>query len=481
MNEQLFASELAKALAPLVSGQSGGSKGYRYGIKADGTPSETAYLYEAGGLFGRCDGSAQLINAMVGPMGFEAVMQWTGTNTEKEFVDAWTSISEVGAEQTAACGSCTSPALQMCTQLYCFGRFCSQTDELQFDRLGVRDNANVPVKALFGDITDATGNVLVRRGEQITDAFMLQMRVTAYLQRLKNSTMLWNGNCANNVGRIYNEYDGFQKIVNTGKFDAYTQSLCPGADSFLLDYQNNAVQSDGSLAITNYFRRMVLQFMTRAGGAGFDWATSQMYIVMTPNMWDCVAKAYACAGIDLCSVGNATGTRVSQDARQAQDRYEEYLSRMALPIYGRWYPVILDNLIPETPGQANGICSDIYFLTTDVNGETVTYGQYQDFNMTYGRIRNELVSMFGSDDIAITDNGRFALIRDNSRGCFDVQILTKPRIVAKMPWLLGRLQNVCCDIPGEPVPDVTGSGRVYEDTGGRTLTPLPTLYGCTDC
>ena len=58
-------------------------------------------------------------------------------------------------------------------------------------------------------------------------------------------------------------------------------------------------------------------------------------------------------------------------------------------------------------------------------------------------------------------------MRDNSRGCFDVQVYTKPRIVARAPWLLGRIQNVCCDVLEQPLPDSTASGGVYELDGGR--------------
>lgn len=449
-----------------------------YGLKASGTPAENAYLYEAGGLFGRCDGPTQLINALVGPVGFEKVLTWIGTNTQNEFVDAWTGITETGSEQSTACGDCISVSLQACAQHYCFGRFCRQTNELQFDRLGVVSNQNVPKKVLFGNVTDAAGNILMRQGQVVDDAFVLQSASVGYLLRLKNSTLLWSGNPSNNTGQVYMEYQGFQSLVNTGKFDAYTGIPCTGLDSFLLDYQLNAVQSDGSLSITNYMRRMVLQFMRRAEGAGLDWQSATMYMVMTPNMWDCIAKRYACDGIDLCSVSD-TNSEISQDATQARERYEEYLSRMALPIYGRWYPVVLDSQIPETTGQPNGVCSDIYFITTSINGEEITFGQYQDFNMTYGSVRDEIVRLFGSDDIAITDNGRFALVRDNSRGCFDLQAYMKPRIVMKMPWLAGRIQNVCCDILGGPVPAVSGTTGIYVVDGGRTITSIPTLYG--DC
>lgn len=480
MSQETIILALAQALQPYMAAafkDAGSAKSpYHGGYKAAGTPSETAYLYESGGLFGRADGPASLINALVGPIGIESVLEWVGTDTENEFVDALTDIVETGSEQSTACGNCVSVALRACAQLYCFGRFCRQTQELQFDRLGIRANANVPVKVLFGNITDAAGNVLLRNGESITDAFLLQMRAAAYALRLKNSTMIWTGNPANDVGRTYREYTGLQMLVNTGKFDAYTQSLCDALDSFLLNYASSAVQSDGNFAITNWMRRVVLQFMRRAEGAGMDWNTAEMLIAMTPNLWDCVARAYACSGIDLCSISSSTN-QMTASADQARARYEEYLSRMALPIYGKWYPVVLDSQIPESTGQPNGVCSDIYFITKSINGEEITFGQYQDFNMTYGKVRQELISMFGSDDIAITDNGRFAVVRDNSRGCFDVQLYTKPRIVARMPWLLARIRNVCCNITGGPVPGTTGSGSVYEVDGGRAISNIPTLYG----
>lgn len=465
---------LAKALGPYME-QNKGFVLPGMGYKATGSPINS-YLYEAGGLFGRCDGSSTLINALVGPIGFEKVLDWIGTDTEKEFVDAWTDITISGSEQSTACGDCKKAEMKACAQFYCFGRFCRQSQELQFDRLGVRANGSVPIKNLFGSITAADGTVLVPQGAAITDDFYTQSAMVGYAIRLRNAQLLWNGNPINNVG-AYAEYNGFQNIVNTGKFDAYTQLACSALDSFLINMGNQAFTSDdATTGIRRNFHRMVNQFMIRGNRAGLDWDSAEMYIVMTPNMWDCVARLYACAGVDLCSLTSARNT-VMVNADQAQARYEQYLNSMQLPIDGRMYPVILDSQIPETPGQANGVCSDIYFLTTRISGRTVTYGQFQDFNKTYGRVRNEMVSMFGSDDIAITDNGRFALARSNVRGCFDIQAYVKPRIVAEMPQLLGRITNVCCGVTQEPFPDVTGSGRVYAKGGGRSTSPVPTLYG----
>lgn len=482
------AEALAATLGPYLNGTKHAEPGgyiphglkHYQNYKATGNPASDAYLYVNGGLFGRCDGSPTLINALVGPIGFEAVLDWVGSKSERVFFDALTGVPYTGSNQSTVCGDCPTVDLQACTQFYCFGRFCFGTQELQFDRIGLYANDNVPQKVLFGNITDSMGNVLIRQGEPITNIFHIQSRLAGYHLALRNSTLLWSGDPCNNSG-AYQEYIGLQNIVNTGKLDAYTQLACSAMDSFLMDLNFANFTSDGANAVRWWFKRMVDQLKMRANRAGLDWNSAEMYIVMSENLWDCVARVYACAGIDLCSVGQ-TNSRLNASAEQAQDRYEEYLMRQALPIGGRMYPVVLDSQIPETTGQANGVCSDIYFLTTKIAGQTVMWGQYQDFNATYGSVNQELRSLFGSDDIGITDNGRFAMVRSNSRGCFDVQIYTKPRIIATMPWLSGRIQNVCCNVLQQPFPDVSGSGGIYELDGGRSTTPVPVLYGdCVDC
>lgn len=465
-NQEVFVNALAKALSQVVS----------QGQKATGTPSVGHYLYENGGLFGACDGPSQVINAMVGPIGIEKDLQWFGSDVSNEFVEALTSMTESGNEQSTVCGDCITTALKVCSQLYNFGRFCRGTQELQFDRLGLKGNANIPIKTLFGSITDTMGNVVFPQGDQITDLWYLQSRSAGFALRTKNSNMIWTGNPSNNNSPAYEEYKGFQMLVNTGKYDAKTQDYCTAVDSFLMNYANNTPQATGTYAIVNWFRRMINQFEVRAEGAGLDWSTSDLIIAMHPNAWDCIAKTFSCTGVELCAGTLSTEAEIVVSADEARDRHQQFLEMKALPINGRWYPVRTDTQIPQTTGQVNGVCTDIYFITREINGEIVTYGEYQDFEATYGQIRQELISLFGSDDIAITDNGRFAVIKRNVGGCFDVTAITKPRIVLKMPWLTGRIQNLCCNVLQEPFPDPTLSGLNYEPGGGRTITPVPTLY-----
>jgi hypothetical protein len=71
MSDQVLEA-LAQALAPHMNGK----QLYGLGQKADGTPWELGYLYEQGGLFGRCDGPSTLINALVGPYQCSCRTNW---------------------------------------------------------------------------------------------------------------------------------------------------------------------------------------------------------------------------------------------------------------------------------------------------------------------------------------------------------------------------------------------------------------------
>ncbi len=439
--------------------------------KADGLGTATDW-YQAGGLFGTVQGESMLVNALVGPKGMEEQLMWVPTKVEKKFTDAITGTIETGGNQSTVCGDCKTIDLKGCTQFYPLGRFCAQTPEEQFDNLGLMEVETVPVRALFGNITGPSGDVIIPMGQPISDRFYIDVRMVGYLMRKILGGLIWNGDPANST-KAYKEFKGLEMIVNTGKFDALTDLACPALDSFLLNVNSNAWTNDGTYAIRAWFARAVQQFSYRAEGAGLDWDTAQMFIVMTQNMWETVARVYACAGLDLCANnGSDANISVSISADESVRRYEELLTKKALPILGRWYPVVIDNMMDETDNGNGTYTSDIYFLTTRINGEDVMYGEYQDFSQTFASAAAELTRIFGSgnSDIAWTDGGRYALLKSQVRGCFDIQAILKPRIIARAPFLAGRIQNALAQ------PVSTGFPDSDTFTEGRTAAPLEWLY-----
>ena len=446
-------------------------------FRASGTP-DVVNLYGANGLFGTCAHHPTIVNAMVGPMGIEGRLQWVGSIDENPIYEALTYIGTTSTDQSSGCADCGKPTIRRCAQSSCFGRLCQMTNEIQFDLVGTRYNANVPRMALFGNVTDPAGRVLIRQGQQITDIFMLNLAAAAYNLQLDVGGTLWTGNPANNVGGRW-EPTGFDLLINTGKEDVITGAGCEALDSFMMDFDNYVVGAAGSPSILAYMRRMVRQLRYRAGGAGFNPSSLEIIFVMHPNQWDAVADAVA------CEFGMACNTAVTdmQDAREVAVMRDRIYESKRIGIDGTNYEVVLDTQIAQTimpVGNSQKYCADIYAIGLSVGGQLITHGEYQDMQTSGGSVLAWFHQNYGGASVKVTDGGKFANAFTTAGGfCMDVRILTKPRILMRMPWLAGRIQNVCTTMLQEPYPDVTGSGGVYEKDGGVGLWPEMYLYG--DC
>lgn len=453
--------------------------------KASGSPDAT-YLYSEGGLFGSCKNDPVLINALVGPMGYESKLQFFGTKTENPIVESLTYIGSSGYAQSGACADCGKPEVRRCAQTACFGRVCQQTDEHQFDEIGLRANNNVQTLALYGNVTDPGGGVIIGQGKPVSDAWVLDLASAAYNLRRRFGQMWWNGNPANNLGG-YAEFPGFDLLINTGHTDALTGVACDGLDSQILNYGNNVVGAAGSPSIVAYISSMVRQIEYRIMAAGFNPEAATIDIIFSPAIQDCVWDAFACEYGLTCASFTTANQRVMQNEALAVAQFrDEMRNNKFLRVDGKDYPVTLDNGITVTnrPQGNNSVrCSTIYVITRNLpgapNGGVITYGEYQDMQATAGATMAWFNQQFGSTPVSITDGGRFAWAPTTYGGfCFDARLLSKPRIRMLMPQLAGRITNVCCD-PLLNYPDVSGSGGVYQVDGGAGTTIPNYLYG--DC
>ncbi len=459
----------------LVLDQGGGSPIAPY--RATGTPTGTSPLYGAGGLFGICGVDPVLVNACVSPIGIESWLTWVASDIESPIYDALTQIESSGYAQSGMCTDCGRPSFRECAQTACFGRVCQMTNEHALDQLGMRMNPGVPRMALFGNITDAAGNVLIPQGQPIQDAFTLEVMGAAYNLRHLVAQYLWTGNPANNLGGHW-EFPGFQIIVNTGKVDALTGIACNGLDSYLFPY-NAIIGAAGAGSIVDFFTSAYRTLRFRMEGGGFDARSADMRIWMHPRHWDCVADAYACLYGLVC---NNMGAATRNDAMALAEFRDRMRAEMAVPIDGDWVPVGLDTQIPLTTvsvGNETGFRGDIYFLTKSIDDRTILWGEYQNLASTASATLAWFRRMFGSSPIAVTDGGRYFVAPTVEGGlCVDARVFVKPRLLCRMPQFQGRITGVTC-VPLGQYADVTGSGGIYERGGGPSSKPYMYLYG--DC
>jgi len=441
--------------------------------RATGTPGGTSPMYGAGGLFGISDSDPTVINAMVGPIGVERALYWQGSDVQHPLYESLVWMGSSGYDQATKCAACGTPHFHQCTQSAVFGRACQQTNEHAIDDIGLRANVNVPRVAMFGNITDPAGNVLLQEGQPIKDMFTMELAGAGYNLRYRVGWLLWNGNPVNSVGGAI-QPPGIPIIVNTGKIDVRNGMACDALDSQIVPY-NQIVGAAGATPISDVLFRVTRSVDYRIQGMNKNTADTTQFFVVHPRTWDCVARQIVCEYGLVC----ATATD-RNDAWDMREMYNRIKSSLSIPVDGKWYPVVLDNIMPSTPvpvGTATGFTSDIYFFTTVLEGMTIFWGEYQDFQKTASATIAWFRSQFGSTPVTVSDGGRFMWAPTTHGGfCFDARVLTKPRLVCKMPQLQGRVTGVTC-VPTGSYPDVTGSGGTYELDGGLSRKPYLGLYG----
>jgi len=189
------------------------------------------------------------------------------------------------------------------------------------------------------------------------------------------------------------------------------------------------------------------------------------------DYWPCVYSSYRC---------DATANDVSNNVDGLTMRMisDEMYNGRFLQIDGVRIPVIIDDCIPEDTNTTNAnvpnpcFASDIYLLPMTVRGGyRSTYMEYFNFNGPNG-VSDALAAGFATDEIMVSDGGRFLWTKRRTITCMDWQALTKLRLRLLTPMLAGRLQNVVY-CPLQHFRDPLASQPYFVNGGNTTGTNSP--------
>ena len=107
--------------------------------------------------------------------------------------------------------------------------------------------------------------------------------------------------------------------------------------------------------------------------------------------------------------------------------------------------------------------ADIYVLTMQVGGLPIIRGEYQDFRKGVGdALTGWTTELVGGRPV---DDGRFYVWQERRNTCFDTRVALKPRLVILLPFLQGRVTNVCCKSLQAPLSPYPGDSPYYPDGG----------------
>ncbi len=438
--------------------------------KASGTPTFVGPAAPTG-LFANCGFEDGLITAFVGPgTGLIDTIPWYPTLITKDQWEVLTDVVQSGSQPTTDCAKCQTASLRVCDLETCFGQYCKSTEELSLLTLMDRQPGATD-RRLIGGLVGLPENLSWANGQQLSVQDLLVVGLGVFL-RQELQTQSWQGDSSTTAPPGYDEMNGLERMVNNGLVDAFNGAACAAIDADVKIF--NACIGD-ALAPNLYSYLAQIRRMThyRARRAGMNPDQLEQEIWMREELWPCVAAAWP-----VLQYTAAGATTYNDEA--VLRRYEEILSRQALPIEGKWVPVHFDSGMTGTWEHAGErFRSDIFFLTKQFASEPFIYGEYHDFRAGLGALaKSPLFQKWAANaPLSAIDNGRFlAVVMDFNTVCIDATVWIRPRVLVKAPWLCGRVTDVCCRTL-QPFPGPDYHGFV---PGGHSGTTPPTTHGICD-
>jgi hypothetical protein len=446
--------------------------------KTAGTSHDALRMHGQGGMFSTPGLDPKVLVASVRPYGLHALLPEIPSNDLYPFFGSITgSTASSGSQPTTKCGDAPTAYLKGCNLTAMYGTKRFDTNTIDVTELAKRINR--------GDFTDLMlqGALLNQNNFNFAPSGLdvaQMVNLLTYAEfvavgrqfELALSTDMWTGTVANGT------FPGLDNQIATGQVDATTNTACASLDSDVKDFGYSDVCGTAKDIVT--YVTMLKRYLThRAMGAGLfpvDWVW-----VMRPQLWDALSDCWPCRSMSSnCTNADNTKIAVMNDNVVYNER-NRMRQGMILPVDGEDMPVVTDTGIYE---YANGLggsganlkageyASAIYLVPLAIPGMKVTYMNYVNYNNAMAEL-TAIMGQFGNE-IAVTDNGKFAWARSKINFCFKYAGVTEQRVVLRTPWLAGKLQHVKYTPLQHLVSEDPSS--VYNKDGGVSVRGTSSTY-----
>ena len=412
------------------------------------------------GLFNTPGLDPAISTTYVPPLGVEDYLEKAGHVRTSQYTNPVFGIitgqtGSTGSEPTAPCDENVPVAgsLRLTQQVWPFGEMTMKSQVIRMDNMGELINRGSPVDLNLLNNPFNT-EVSTQLSNQTPDS-MFRSTVAKLTTELANdfkrrySSMIWTGNPTNTASSSggYIEYNGLNKIVNTGYQDAISGTASPAADSLVLSFANGIVQND-ALHIVRLFveatrDRRALAEMVQFGPVVHAWVMRRQLFLALTEVWPCAYYTYRC--YVQSPTGNATafmdaGTQVAMRDAMRAGQY--------LLIDGTQVPVIIDNTMEELNVGAGNFQSSAYLVPLAAPGQfsetngMLSYMEYFDYRGPYG-MQSALGTMAPDQIYKVSGDGRFVMMLLSPQSfCRQILMRTRKRLIMRTPFLAGRIDNI---------------------------------------
>lgn len=432
--------------------------------KASGTTPGIAPT-GTGGLFNTPGLSGSIVSTYIPPMSIEGWMETNGHVMMSMFEQPVYGIitgqtGATGSDPTSSCDENVKVAgsLKLCMQSWPFGEITMKSQVIPVDRSGMLINAGSPTNLTLGNNpfeSETANQIAPLSNEDIFRSYVAKLTVELANDFSREyAHLIWDGNPINTAGSTggYKEYNGLNRIINTGYQDIETQIACPAADSLVMDFGGDIAQNNVAKIVRwfveAYRDRRFLARRTNFGEVQWAWVMRYQAFLSLTDIWPCAYYTFRCYTAAPAG-SNATG--FVDTAVQAALR-DDMRNGMFLLIDGVRVPVIIDETMEELNVGDGNFQSNAYLVPLSAPGKLsdsaglLTYMEYFNFNGPFGMAK--ALGDIAPDNIyKVSSNGKFIMALLAATGfCRQMMIRARKRVICRTPFLAARIDNIAYNV-----------------------------------
>jgi hypothetical protein len=402
--------------------------------------------------------SPGIVATIVRPNGLEDFLERAGhvrlsQDTNPLFGIMTGQTASTGTEPTDPCSeNVPVPGdLKMCFQTWTFGEMTMKSKPIRVDDAGQLINRSEPLDLRllnnpFGDLPDVT---TIPAGELFRSKLAKAVSELSLDFRRRYARLIWTGSPVNTAGNTggYVEFNGLDRVVNTGYTNVINGIACSAADSYVVDAALAIIQNTANATVTRYREawRSRRKLEEDVGLSGVEYAFVMRYqkFLALVDIWACAYYTYRCT---TAAPAGQTATAFVDAAGASIQLREAMLEGFFLLLDGVRVPVIIDNTLEELNVGGGNFQSDTYLLPlrgpdfSDTNGQ-ITYLEHFNYRGPYG-MQSIIEAMGPTREYLVSSDGRYAVFfLGGTAFCKQVMARTRKRIIVRAPFLAAKLEN----------------------------------------
>lgn len=416
------------------------------------TPAQIApHGYNA--LFNQPGVEPGIISTIVKPLGLEDYLEKRGHVQKSMYLNPVFGImtgqtASSGTEPTEPCDeNVPIPGdLKMCHQTWPFGEFTMKSKSIRVDNAGELINRSEPLDLRllnnpFADLPQVVPAASVNLFKNKLAKAVVELSLDF---KRRYARLFFTGNPVNTAGSTggYLEYNGLDRIVNTGYSDTFTDQACSAADSIILNRAGANIQATSGTSVARYID-LYMQVKKLADDLQINdleliWVMRYQKFLALTEVWPCTYQTMRCY-----TAAPNSDAQIVVDGSEAVKMREDMRQGSYLMINGDRVPVVIDNTLLELNAGGGNFQSDTYLLPVKSStlGGQLLYIDYFDYNGPNG-MRDIIGQLGPQDEYRVSNDGRFAIFfLAGLAFCKQVMMRTRKRIILRVPFLAARIED----------------------------------------